>query len=551
MRERELGIRDLARSAESLGKSFSAYVNQALDVKELELTSHGTLQTDTTLFGDVIGSMLEAFIAGNAISGMEVGELRLVRIVGARAMRPVANIKLDIQQEYQTKGTAPRKRKSQCLETLRNDRQVSHYKKTKIARTEQEIAILQMEEITQQLDLLQMDDGFTTYTSHHFIQIPIRNFQLRLRHGTQYVTIPSLIRLLAAQPWRSLITDALPFRIIQMYDTEDQPSLVRSFISLLRGSMTEYAMARWEKQFWIELPAKPTTHYPDPMDCQFVEQYKQARTLRKSALCAHAKKLNNQLNNLIRLGLLPPAAAHDLGLVLDPKFHVVWMPTRTNLLYDMAIRAARDPCRFYFVFNKFAHSFYEHKYHLAFPELLDTPVPFDLPPMIGKDFFGDALLTKHWPDQSYSDLLADATAEWYLYREQLINTTIEPPITQRFPHQDEFERMPISAFQNCRYAYFNKNTKSFTKEPMHPEDQSIIYTISDTTIADIWQDQPITTTQVEEYIQLLPHMDPLLTSLIPMTPLLLGTGDDDINLMLTDEDAASLSTVSVESELSD
>ncbi|KAL4094298.1 hypothetical protein PRIC1_009959 [Phytophthora ramorum] len=173
-----------------------------------------------------------------------------------------------------------------------------------------------------------------------------------------------------------------------------------------------------------------------------------------------------------------------------------------------------------------------------------------MPPLLESDFFGDALLSKYWPSQNYDDLLADATAEWYLYREQLITSAIEPPLAQRFPDKEEFEQLNPSVFDNCRYAYFDKKTNMLVDEPLHPDDQTLTYNINNPfTTDDLWQDQPIAEVCVEEYIQLPLDMDPILTSIMPMTPLLLGDITDIDSIMTEDERASS--AASGTSELSD
>jgi hypothetical protein len=541
-------IRDLSSAASQVGRFFSSYVNQALEINSLDIDVNGDQQTDTTVFGDIVGQLLESFITGQALHGNEHGTLQSVHIVGVRPMRPVGNIKLKLSNYGETANARSIKKRNS--EVAFADPCQRADKKPKIAKSKKDVASLDTADIEHQLGLIQMSDGFVNYTPYHYIQIPSKNLQLRLQHGARFVSVKNLVRLLAAQPWRSLVVDALPFRIIQ---ERGSPSpRVRSFVAAVQESIVAYAMARWEKQFWIELPSNLEEAYPDEIDRQFIEQYKASRTLRKSRLFANANKIVSKLDCLIEANLLPPAARHDLGLPQYPRNHVPWMPTRENLLHDMAIRAGRDPCRLYFVFNKFAHSFYEQKYHLAFPPLLDGPSALEPEPLLQKNFFGDELLTKYWPNQSYDDISTDAMAEWYLYRDQLIVQTQEPALTQPFPREDEFAKLNPLTLQNCRCAYFDKSTNAMLDTPRHPDNASIGFRINKSISAtDIWQDQPVPNIRVEEYIQLTPFDDPILTSILP-PPIIasdLLSDDTDIDSILAEDD--SWSTMSAMSECSD
>jgi hypothetical protein len=531
MPARAFGIRDLTPAVDQIGRSFSDYVNQALDVTSIQIDIDEQRCTDTTLFGNIMATLLKSFISGESINGNEVGVLHSVHITGMRSMRPVADIKLHQSSPIKQRSfilTKQRtsiltKRKPNSRTRSRIERSASpRLKKPKIAQSKKEVASLQMDDIKEQLELIQTAEGFVIYTPDHQVQIPTKNLQLRLQYGTNNVTIPALIRLLVAQPWRSLIEDALPFRIIRFYETETH-SLLRSFIDLVSEYAGEYAMARWEKQFWIELPSNPEESYVDPVDRVFVERYKQARVARKSRLFSFAGKISSKLDQLVEMKILPMAARRDLGLVQDPRHHVPWLPTQTNLLYGMANRAGRDPCRFYFVFNKYAHSFYELKYHLAFPPLPSTPLLFNMPPPIDRALFSDDLIAKHCDGATFEEIVSDSTAEWMYYRDQLLSRTIEPTISKYFPSREVFAEEGVEAFAHCRYAYLDTTTQSFANEPVDPETRTG-YHIDETAISDgLWQDQPIEMPPVEEYLQLSSYMDPILSSIVPTSPLLIDS----------------------------
>jgi hypothetical protein len=509
---RVFGIRDLTPAVDQIGRSFSDYVNQAFEVESIQINIDGHGCTDTTLFGSLMATLLKSFISGKSINGDEIGQLRSVHITGMRSMRPVADIKLHEPVQEKTlapilvKRSPPGRMRSR-IEKLKSPRA----KKPKIAQSKKEVASLHMSDIRDQLELIQTAEGFVVYTPDHQVQIPTKNLQLRLQYGTNCVTIPALIRLLSAQPWRALIEDALPYRIIRFYEPCTNPQL-QQFINLVSEGMSEYAMARWEKQFWIELPSNPEETYSDPIDRAFIERYKQARIVRKSRLFAFVSKISSKLDQLITMKILPTAARRDLGLVQDPRHHVPWLPTQTNLLYGMANRAGRDPCRFYFVLNRYAHSFYEHEYHLAFPPLGNTPPSFEMPTPIDISLFGEELIKKYFDGIAFEEVASDAAAEWRFYRDQLITRIPEPVITRRYSGDDVLAE--AAAFEHCRCAYIDSTTRRIIQDPIHPESRAA-YRINDSAIPEgLWQDQPIEMSPLEEYLQLPDYMDPIFSPII-------------------------------------
>lgn len=337
-----------------------------------------------------------------------------------------------------------------------------------------------------------------------FLEINIKNIQVRLQHGSRFITVTGLLRLLLSRPWNALIEHAPPLCIIRSDSETRAQGPLKDFFDLLDESVSQTAMVRCEKMFWLELPAE--TSIADHVDREFVKSYSTSRDRRKNMLFSSNSKVATRLTRLISSHDLPALVQSDPGLQLVPQNLVVWMPTSENLLHDMAVRAGRGPCRFYFVLNQFAHPFYRNFMHSAFPPGSDPPVlEYPATDRLGS-LLTPAFLRRHQIalDNDLADLTSDCEQEWSYYLDQIKSRSSDESTPDYSISNADFHRLQsidhAESLKNCRCAYFDPVKQRFTRGPHNPEDFDEEYlVVQGAQTPQLFQQQPIRSAPVQEY----------------------------------------------------
>jgi hypothetical protein len=240
--------------------------------------------------------------------------------------------------------------------------------------------------------------------------------------NSNWITTSELLRVLLARPWRALVERALPFRILNI-DIESPPPEFKKFVTMLKEYLITWAMARWEREFYLPQPGLSTGSSAEVI---FLRAYFTGREARQRAFNQVHASLKAELSRLITVGLLPPMATSEPGLQSLGLNKVPWYPASANLLHDMAKRAARDPSRFYFVFDQSPHPFFENTYDLLFPptEVATLPgldadsIPDEVSLMITDELADKFRINKKFIEKSEK--------QWAFYQQFLIRTMEEP-----------------------------------------------------------------------------------------------------------------------------
>lgn len=456
-------LEDLRESSDRIGTEFGRFLMKSLHVGNAIWIHDGAANIDADQFGHMIGRLLQAFINRERMDFSTLPELQIVTINGVRPASPPPPIQLSSATSSSPRamvelsplptpntavgcspsgGSSSRKSTQRSDSTLFTSRKVPRVSKASV-RDMSDV------EIRHRLEKMQHDPKFVKYDEFGYMRVTNVVNNPVVTEAFRYITVPELIKLLLARPWEAIAARAFPFRIPNSH--AQTSATIESIRGTVKDSVQDFfqLVARWERSFRIHLPsmARMKEVFPNEVDREWVVDYVNKRTARGQDLLHNRKKWDGYINHLPKA--LQELVKNDPGCMAVPHKVIDWMPTRERLLYDMAIRAAQHPTRFYSVFNPATHCFFRKHLQYAFPATREKPRY--ITPTYEDDLLFSKAICEKYPIQEWKD---EAEAEWAYYQQQLDVPFDEPPVPRvRFPRQAEFAKYPASTFTNTRYAY--------------------------------------------------------------------------------------------------
>ncbi|GAB9475987.1 hypothetical protein Gpo141_00013062 [Globisporangium polare] len=425
---------DLRDHSATFGAEFSKFVSASFEIGSACWTKGSMPVMDKAQFGTTIGKLLEAFINGTPIDLNTIPKLEVVSINGMLSATPPTDIGLDVANLSQRPSVdvPTLKRKPDALERTSPfdsprsyPRPLTGSSPVSSATKRPKLNGMTDDELRALLNKYQTDDA--DYDPNgNLLWIGTKNKPGLKLAGVRFVTVPEMIKLLLAQPWKVIAERAFAFRILDKTKSDASTDAV----------FDEVKKSIEDNQ---ECPRYGFAHLRQPS--------------------------SSSSENLVAQKKVPPHIFLDPGLMMTSEKVIAWMPTTKRLLFDMAYRAARDPSRFNSVFNPATHAFYRKHLQYGYPVNPATP-EYDVAAVAG--LFTDSILAKYPIDKWRQE----AHAEWDFYQQQLDISIDEPPFPEvEYPDRNMFVSPVKTVFKHTRYAYFHDS--NFYQNPVGSDGEQV------------------------------------------------------------------------------